>query len=83
MIIFSFQLGANSWGPRWGEDGYFRILRGVNESEIESFVLGIWGKVNGRELRKHNPHTARKHRKRLQQLRKRLRHRRHLKNHHT
>ncbi|KAJ8668890.1 hypothetical protein QAD02_000149 [Eretmocerus hayati] len=36
---------ANSWGRDWGEDGYFRILRGVNECEIESFVLGIWAKT--------------------------------------
>lgn len=26
----------NSWGPDWGEDGYFRILRGSNECLIES-----------------------------------------------
>lgn len=36
---------ANSWGREWGEDGYFRILRGTNECEIESFVLGVWAKT--------------------------------------
>lgn len=37
---------ANSWGTDWGEDGYFRIVRGSNECEIESFVLGVWAKVD-------------------------------------
>lgn len=27
---------ANSWNPYWGEEGYFRILAGVNECNIES-----------------------------------------------
>merc|ERR1712196_214698 len=27
---------ANSWNPAWGEDGFFRILRGVDECGIES-----------------------------------------------
>ena len=35
------QLCANSWGPQWGEGGYFRIQRGVNECGIESFVIGV------------------------------------------
>lgn len=31
-----YWIGMNTWGERWGENGYFRILRGENESEIES-----------------------------------------------
>ncbi|XP_076266827.1 cathepsin B-like [Rhynchophorus ferrugineus] len=30
---------ANSWNERWGEDGFFRILRGVNECGIEDEVV--------------------------------------------
>jgi len=40
---------ANSWNPYWGEDGYFRILRGSDECGIESQVYAsssgsTWGK---------------------------------------
>ncbi|XP_022089021.1 uncharacterized peptidase C1-like protein F26E4.3 [Acanthaster planci] len=41
-----YWLAANSWGKGWGEDGHFRILRGKNECQIESFVVGVWGKVD-------------------------------------
>lgn len=27
---------ANSWNPYWGENGYFRIIRGTNEGGMES-----------------------------------------------
>ncbi|XP_071961201.1 dipeptidyl peptidase 1-like [Antedon mediterranea] len=29
----------NSWGDGWGEDGYFKIIRGVDEVGIESMAL--------------------------------------------
>ncbi|KAM7086326.1 dipeptidyl peptidase 1 isoform 1-T1 [Molossus nigricans] len=29
----------NSWGPGWGEDGYFRIRRGTDECAIESIAM--------------------------------------------
>lgn len=37
-----FQIAANSWGTWWGEHGFFRILRGINECEIENYVLATW-----------------------------------------
>uniref|UniRef100_A0A1I7UBU8 Pept_C1 domain-containing protein n=1 Tax=Caenorhabditis tropicalis TaxID=1561998 RepID=A0A1I7UBU8_9PELO len=35
-----YWLCANSWNEDWGENGYFRIIRGVNECGIESGVVG-------------------------------------------
>ncbi|KAG8187313.1 hypothetical protein JTE90_011683 [Oedothorax gibbosus] len=37
-----YWLAANSWGTGWGEEGYFRIVRGQDECEIEMFVVGVW-----------------------------------------
>jgi len=34
---------ANSWNPYWGEEGYFRILRGSNECGIEAEVTASSG----------------------------------------
>ncbi|VDN04561.1 unnamed protein product [Thelazia callipaeda] len=37
-----YWLVANSWNTDWGENGYFRILRGIDECGIESgIVAGI------------------------------------------
>ncbi|XP_006895008.1 PREDICTED: tubulointerstitial nephritis antigen-like isoform X2 [Elephantulus edwardii] len=44
---------ANSWGPAWGERGHFRIVRGSNECDIESFVLGVWGRVGMEDMNHH------------------------------
>jgi len=41
---------ANSWNPYWGEDGYFRIVRGDDDCGIESGAMAAasnaeWGKL--------------------------------------
>ncbi|XP_075409459.1 tubulointerstitial nephritis antigen-like isoform X2 [Tenrec ecaudatus] len=48
-----YWIAANSWGPAWGEKGHFRILRGANECAIESFVLGVWGRVDIQDMAHH------------------------------
>lgn len=35
-----YWIAANSWNTDWGEDGFFRILRGKDECGIESGVVG-------------------------------------------
>uniref|UniRef100_A0AC35UCK2 SMB domain-containing protein n=1 Tax=Rhabditophanes sp. KR3021 TaxID=114890 RepID=A0AC35UCK2_9BILA len=49
--VKKYWLAANSWGTHFGENGFFRILRGVNHCEIESFVIGAWGKGAKRRRR--------------------------------
>jgi len=36
---------ANSWNPYWGEEGYFRILRGSNHCGIEGQAMSSSGSV--------------------------------------
>ncbi|KAH0631116.1 hypothetical protein JD844_005240 [Phrynosoma platyrhinos] len=47
------KIAANSWGKDWGEHGYFRIVRGANECEIETFVVGVWGRVGMEDMHHH------------------------------
>lgn len=34
-----FWIARNCWGKNWGEDGFFRIVRGTNECAIENEVI--------------------------------------------
>jgi len=35
-----YWLVANSWNADWGEQGFFRIIRGVDECGIEDYIVG-------------------------------------------
>lgn len=51
-----YWIAANSWGRWWGEQGYFRILRGKNECGIEEYVLASWPNVfNQYKVKKNLP----------------------------
>jgi cathepsin X len=44
----------NSWGTFWGENGWFRIIRGANNLGIESMCS--WAKPNLNTLQKVAPY---------------------------
>ncbi|XP_076040247.1 putative peptidase C1-like protein F26E4.3 [Oratosquilla oratoria] len=50
---------ANSWGREWGENGYFKIKRGTNESNIENFIIT----ARARLIRNHGAQTYRTNRR--------------------
>lgn len=34
-----YWLAANPWSKRWGNGGFFKILRGSNHAEIEDHIM--------------------------------------------
>jgi cathepsin B len=48
-----YWLVVNSWNQDWGEDGLFRIIRGVDECGIESGVVGGVPRLDKHRISRH------------------------------
>ena len=42
MCVCVSPTSQNSWGEKWGEDGYFKILRGKGKCGINAAVTTSW-----------------------------------------
>jgi len=52
-----YWLVANSWNNDWGENGFFRILRGADECGIEdNIVAGLFTQAKAKQQKKHKHH---------------------------
>ncbi|KAH7706698.1 cathepsin B1 isotype 4 precursor [Aphelenchoides avenae] len=40
-----YWIGVNSWGREWGENGTFRVIRGINAGNIEQFAVAGFPRV--------------------------------------
>ncbi|CAG2194098.1 unnamed protein product [Mytilus edulis] len=45
-VELKYWLGVNSWGTSWGEGGYLKIGRGIDECKVESCIVSSWGSVS-------------------------------------